>query len=383
MKIIVAPDSFKESLTASQAAAAMARGIRSACSEAEIISLPVADGGEGTVESLVLAGKGVYVTTTVNGPLGKPVQARWGLLPGKKAIIEIAAASGLILIPPDARNPLHTCTYGTGQLIEAALDRGCRTIVLGIGGSATNDGGAGALRALGARLLDSKGKAIPPGGNGLASLQTIDLSGLDERLADTELLVACDVNNPLLGEQGAAAVYSPQKGADRTMAHKLDSALGQFARIAREQLARDIGSWPGSGGGGGLPAGLSLTGAVKLQPGIDLVLDTIGFDRNLAAADLVLTGEGKVDAQSAMGKAISGVARRAKQVGVPVIALCGRLGEGYRDLYQVGVDAIVPIADGPMDLATAMARSSTLLETATGWVIKLALLQVAKSKHGG
>lgn len=383
MKIVVAPDSFKESLTAAAAAAAMARGVRAACPEAEVVCLPVADGGEGTVDALVQAEGGEYVVTVVRGPLGQPVRARWGLLPGKKAVIEMSAASGLALIPPGQRNPLITCTFGTGQLLAAALDRGCRQILLGIGGSATVDGGAGALRALGARLLDSQGNDIGPGGAGLASLATIDLAGIDPRLADTRLSVACDVNNPLLGPQGAAAVYGPQKGADENQVCQLEAALARFARVASKQLNEDISSWPGSGAAGGLAAGLALTGAVEIKAGIQLVLDTVKFDQHLHNASLLLTGEGRIDSQSAMGKAISGVANRARAARVPVIALGGSLGRGYRDLYAIGVASVVPITDGPISLAAAINRGGELLEAAARRVMELVLVEVAKGQCKG
>ncbi|HCX78453.1 MAG TPA: glycerate kinase, partial [Firmicutes bacterium] len=339
MKILIAPDSFKESISAAKAAEAIARGIRDVLPAAETVLLPIADGGEGTVEALVKAAGGRLVSTAVSGPLGDEVCAPWGILPDGTGVIEMAAASGLPLVPLPRRNPLLTSTLGTGQLIRAALDQGCTRIILGVGGSATNDGGAGALAVLGAALLDERGREISPNAQGLLDLHTIDTNNIDPRLAKTRIEVASDVDNPLLGPRGAAAIFGPQKGADPAMVSVLEQALTRLAEVVRNSVGKDIASFPGSGAAGGLAAGLSIISPVVVRPGIELVLDTINFASHLQGADLVFTGEGKIDGQSVMGKALSGIARLAGQANVPVIALCGALGPGYQEVYSAGVTA--------------------------------------------
>ena len=373
MKIIVAPDSFKESIDAAKAAEAIASGIRDVLPAAEIVLLPIADGGEGTVEALVKAVGGRFVTTAVSGPLGDEVNARWGILPDGTGVIEMAAASGLPLVPPSRRNPLLTSTLGTGQLIKVALDQGCTRIILGVGGSATNDGGAGALVALGAVLQDERGREIFPNARGLLDLHTIDTDNIDPRLAKTRIEVASDVDNPLLGPRGAAAIYGPQKGANPAMVAVLEQALARLAEVVKASLGKDIASFPGSGAAGGLAAGLSIISSVILRPGIELVLDTINFASHLQGARLVFTGEGKIDAQSAMGKALSGIARLASKAHVPLIALCGALGQGYQEVYRVGVTAVQPIVPGPMSLEQAMAEADSLLEAAAGRALRIFL----------
>ncbi len=378
MKILVAPDSFKESLTAAKAARAMARGVNAVLPGAEVVEMPLADGGEGTVDALVAAEKGEFVTSTVTGPLGQPVKARWGMLPGGRAVIEMAAASGLGLVPADQRNPLVTTTYGTGQLLAEAAKLDCRRIILGIGGSATNDGGAGALQALGVRLLDKDGKPLPAGGAALQELAAINMDGIDSRLRDIELLVACDVNNPLLGPQGASAIYGPQKGASDRDVKVLDSALEHFAEIARKQLGKDISGWAGSGAAGGLAAGLSLAFPLVIKPGIELVLDSVGFDRALQGASLVITGEGRIDRQSAMGKALWGILQRAGKLGVPVAALAGSVDLDIEGMKELGLAGVMPIVDRPMELETAMTQAETLVEQAAARLMTLALVDIAK-----
>ncbi len=383
MRVLVAPDSFKESLTAAQAARAIARGVAAACPGAEIVELPLADGGEGTVDALVNAEKGQFVTTTVTGPLGQPVEARWGMLPGGRAVMEMAAASGLALVPSSRRDPLVTTTYGTGQLLSEAVKRDCRSIILGIGGSATNDGGAGALQALGVRLLDKEGQDLPPGGGSLKRLDSIDTAGMDPRLKEIELLVACDVNNTLLGPQGASAVYGPQKGANPADVTKLDEALANFAYIARQQLDKDISGWAGSGAAGGLAAGLSLIFPLAIKPGIELVLDSVGFDNHLAATTLVITGEGRIDRQSAMGKALSGILQRAGKKAVPVIALAGSLELSFEEMQEMGLAGAMSIVDRPMTLATALTEAELLLERAASQAMALFCLDIAKPPPRG
>ncbi|MGI6364682.1 MAG: glycerate kinase [Bacillota bacterium] len=382
MKILIAPDSFKESLDAVGVAQAIQEGVKAVLNDAETILLPIADGGEGTVAALVSSGRGKYADTWVQGPLGDPVSARWGVLPDNTAVIEMAAASGLPLIPKELRNPLLASTYGTGQLIKAALDRGCSRIILGLGGSATNDGGAGALSALGARLLDARGREISANAQGLLELDSIDLSVVDPRLAEVRVDIACDVTNPLLGPQGASRIFGPQKGADPDMVEELERALARLAQVARRDLDRDIAGFPGSGAAGGLAAGLSLVADIKLRPGIELVLETMDFAAHLEGADLVFTAEGRIDSQSAMGKAISGIARLSHAAGVPVIALCGTLGRGYQEVYKEGVTAVLPIIDAPMSLEQAMAETARLLSAASSRALRLLLTPVGCQGKG-
>lgn len=373
MKIVAAPDSFKESLDAVGVAEAIEKGIRDVLPDAEVALLPIADGGEGTVDALVAAGNGKFIDTPVSGPLGEAIKARWGILADGTGVIEMAAASGLPLVPPDKRNPLLTSTLGTGQLLIAALDHGCRRIILGIGGSATNDGGAGVITALGAKLLDQHGKEIVPNARGLLNLASMDISGVDPRLAETKIEIACDVNNPLLGPRGASSIYGPQKGADDAMVKVLERALTKLAEVAKADFAKDIASFAGSGAAGGLAAGLSLIAPIELRPGIDLVLETIRFSEHLANADLAITAEGRIDTQSAMGKAVSGVANLAKRAGVPAFALCGTLGKDYQEVYKEGVRAVIPILDAPMTLEQAMADTPRLLREATARTIRIFL----------
>jgi glycerate kinase len=365
MRFLVAPDSFKGSLSALEVARAMERGIRAVFPGAQVDMIPIADGGEGTVESLVLATGGHLEHTVVGDPLARPVRAAWGILgDGRTAVVEMAAASGLPLLLPAERNPLVTSTCGTGQLIRAVLDRGLRRIIVGIGGSATNDGGTGMASALGVRFLDPAGAELPAGGAALARLERIDLDGLDPRLAETELVVACDVDNPLCGARGATAVYGPQKGATADMLEILDTALEHFARVATAATGREVAQEPGAGAAGGLGAGLRLFTPARFQPGIELVLEACGFRERLEGADLVLTGEGRTDAQTVMGKAPVGVARLARKAGVPVVCLSGSLGPGCDALLDEGVSATLSIVPGPMDLAACMAQAGSLVEQA-------------------
>jgi glycerate kinase len=372
MRIIVAPDSFKGSASALRVAQAMERGVRAVFPDAVVVKVPIADGGEGTVAALLDATGGSPRTTRVRGPLGAPVEAGWGVLgDGRTAVIEMAAASGLPLLQAAARDPRRASTSGTGELVRAALDEGLRRLVLGIGGSATNDGGAGLARALGVRFLDGQGNDLPEGGAALAGLARIDLAGLDPRLAAAELLVACDVDNPLTGPRGASAVYGPQKGATPAMVVELDGALARYAEVARSVTGRDVAGLPGAGAAGGLGAGLLFFTPARLRPGVELVLEATGFDRLLAGAALVITGEGRTDAQTAMGKAPVGVAVAAKRHGVPVICLSGGLGDGAEQVLAHGIDALATVVPGPMPLEEAMARGEALVELATARVCRL------------
>ncbi|ABL00513.1 glycerate kinase [Pelobacter propionicus] len=381
MRIIIAPDSYKGSLSAVEVAEAMARGIVSVFPDAEIVSLPVADGGEGTVEALVAATSGRFVCQEVSGPLGEPVMARWGILgDGATAVIEMAAASGLPLVAPERRNPLRASTCGTGELIRAALDAGLRRLIVGIGGSATNDGGAGMARALGVRFLDADGTELPEGGAALARLARVDLDGLDPRLVETSLQVACDVTNPLCGENGASVIYGPQKGATPEMVRELDRALEHYSQVVEQAIARNVSDQAGSGAAGGLGAGLRYFTNASLLPGVKIVLDAVGFAEALKTADLVITGEGCSDAQTAHGKAPLGVARLARNGGVPVICLSGGLGAGAEQLLEHGIDALLGIVSCPMPLEDCMARAAELVETATSRVCRL--LRVGRGLGG-
>ncbi len=363
MRVVVAPDSFKGSISALGAASAVERGILAVFPEAEIVKVPIADGGEGTVEALIAGSGGQMIYQEVVGPLGKPVKACWGILgDGETAVIEMAAASGLPLVPKGQRDPRLTTTYGTGQLIKAALERGMHKLIIGIGGSATNDGGAGMAQALGAKFLDTAGKELPFGGAALARLHKIDISGLDRRLKETVILVACDVDNPLTGPRGAAAVYGPQKGATPDMIMELDAALNVFAGVAKAATGKDMADRPGAGAAGGLGAGLLYFTQAQLRPGIEIVLETTGYEALVATADLVITGEGRTDFQTAYGKAPVGVAKIAKKFGVPVICLSGGLGNGAENVLNEGIDSLACIVPQPMTLEECMEQGTALLE---------------------
>lgn len=356
-RVLIAADKFKGSLTAVQVAAHVEAGLRSVAPGITVESLPVADGGDGTVEAAVAAGF-ERRTLTVTGPLGTPVEAVYALR-GDTAVVEMAEASGLRHLPPGVFAPLTATTYGTGELLRAALDAGARTIVLGVGGSATTDGGAGMLTALGARLLDSAGQPVSPGGGPLAGLATADLSGLDPRLADTEVVLASDVDNPLLGPKGAAAVYGPQKGASPFEVEALDAALGRFAEALGDQRSADA---PGAGAAGGIGYGALVGLRATFRPGIEVMLDVLGFEDALARADLVITGEGSLDEQTLHGKAPVGVAQAAGARGVPVLAVCGRVALTPEALRAAGIQRAYALADVEADVARSMSEAAPLLE---------------------
>jgi len=380
MRIVLAPDSFKGSVSALGVAEAMERGIHAVFPDADVLKVPIADGGEGTVEALVAATGGRLMHTDVRGPLGDPVRAHWGISgDGATAFIEMASASGLPLVPKEGRDPRRTSTFGTGELMKAALDAGLRKLVIGIGGSATNDGGTGMARALGVRFLDAEGCDLPEGGAALARLARVDLSGQDPRLAESALLVACDVDNPLCGPRGASAVYGPQKGATPDMVTELDAALGVFARLAAQATGRDVALSPGAGAAGGLGAGLLFFTPACLRPGVSIVLETTGFEALVQGADLVITGEGRTDFQTAMGKAPVGVAAVAKRHGVPVICLSGGLGDGAEEVLAHGIDALASSVPQPMALEACMGQGAALVETATARICRL--LKVGMSLH--
>jgi len=365
-RIIVAPDSFKESLDAAAVAKHIALGLKRVFPGAEIIETPLSDGGEGLVKTLVAATGGRVVFEDVTGPLGERVNAAYGVLGnGETAVIEMAAASGLALVPAIHRNPMKTTTYGTGQLMVSALNSGCRRLIVGIGGSATSDGGAGMAQALGVGLLDAEGRDIVPGAEGLLNIYVIDMTGLHRNVRNTEILVACDVDNPFCGPEGAAYVYGPQKGSSPEMLPVLDRALERLALIIKRDLGVEIRSLPGAGAAGGLGGGLTAFAGGSIRPGIDLVLDAVKFEEILArGADLVITGEGEINGQSIHGKVPVGVARLAKKHNLPVLALVGSIGPGAEKSFKEGIDAIMSIIPGPMSLNEAIRRTSGLLEDA-------------------
>jgi glycerate kinase len=373
--IVLAPDSFKESMTAKEACEAMERGIRKANPAITCVQVPMADGGEGTLQSLVDATEGAVHALQVTGPLGNEVTAYYGITgDGRAGVLEMASASGLQLVPRQQRNPLVTTTYGTGQLIKACLDHGVDRLLIGIGGSATNDGGAGVVQALGGRLLDRTGSELGYGGGCLADLHSIDLTGLDPRLKQVAVEVACDVTNPLCGENGASLVFGPQKGAGPEMAEQLDRNLRHYAAILKEQLDCDIMDMPGGGAAGGLGAGLVVFLNAQLRSGAALVMDYTGLEEKIRHADMVWTGEGSLDAQTRFGKTPLGVAEVAKRHHKPVLAFAGHIGAGAEELYKLGIDAIFGILPGAASLEDALRSGPDNLERAAENVARLMLL---------
>ncbi|HEX3011181.1 MAG TPA: glycerate kinase [Syntrophomonadaceae bacterium] len=372
MKIIAAPDSFKGSLSSIQAASAMEFGIKRANPDLQVIKVPMADGGEGTVQSLVNATGGKIIAVQVKGPLGDDIDAFYGLLGnGHTAVIEMAAASGLPLIAPGCRDPFKATTYGTGQLIKNALDHGCTEIIVGLGGSATNDGGAGMAQALGVHLLDSQGQELPPGGGSLGLLDKIDLSNIDARIFNTKIIAACDVLNPLCGPDGATYVYGPQKGVPHNSLKLLDQNLSHYGYVIERSLEREIANLPGAGAAGGLGAGIMAFLNARLEKGINMVIRLTGLEQKMADADLVITGEGRLDYQTVFGKTPFGVAATAKKYNLPVVAVAGSLGEGFETLYAQGFDSIFAISDGPITLEQSMDRCEELLASASERIVRL------------
>lgn len=372
MKFVLAPDSFKESMSAKTAAFAMKKGIMKVFPEAECVIVPMADGGEGTLESLVSATEGEIIKTDVIGPLGKKVTAEYGLLgDSETAVIEMASASGLQLIKPEDRNPLHTTSYGTGQLIKHALDKGVNRILIGIGGSATNDGGVGMLQALGVSFKDKDGEELVFGGGALKHLHTIDMSGLDERIHNVQIDVACDVNNPLIGPTGASAIFGPQKGATRDMVTILDHNLTHYAKVIKEQLGEDIAFVAGAGAAGGMGAGLLAFLSARLKKGIDLVIEYTRLEEYVKDADFVFTGEGSIDGQTLYGKTPYGVATVAKKYSVPVIAFAGKIGNDIDALYENGFNAIVGILKEVTSLKESLESGESNLAFATENVCRI------------
>ncbi|MFC8750670.1 glycerate kinase [Pseudomonas oryzihabitans] len=363
MKIVIAPDSFKESLSAAGVASALARGLRQALPEAEVIECPLGDGGEGTLDAVLAATGGEVREARVTGPLGEPVTARWGWLAEQRtAFVEMASASGLELVPKARRDVRVATSHGTGELLRAALDAGAERLVLAIGGSATNDGGAGVLQALGVRLLDGQGQALAPGGAALASLASLDLTDLHPRLAAVEVVIAADVDNPLCGPQGASQIFGPQKGASPEQVRELDAALAHFATVTAATLGRDVSEQPGAGAAGGVGFAALAFLQASFRPGIEVVAELVGLEEALQGADLAVTGEGRLDGQTLRGKTPAGVLRLAQRHGVPVVAVAGSLGEGYDALYQQGLAAAFSLVPGPLSLEEALAQAEGLLE---------------------
>ncbi|MBJ9259285.1 glycerate 2-kinase [Citrobacter amalonaticus] len=344
MKIVIAPDSYKESLSATEVAQAIEKGFREIFPDAQYVSVPVADGGEGTVEAMIAATHGSAHSALVTGPLGEKVNANWGMSgDGKTAFIEMAAASGLALVPPDKRNPLITTSRGTGELILQALDSGASNIIIGIGGSATNDGGAGMVQALGAKLCDANGTEIGYGGGSLNTLNAIDVSGLDPRIKQCAIRVACDVTNPLVGEQGASRIFGPQKGATEPLILELDRNLAHYADIIKKSLGVDVKNVPGAGAAGGMGAALMAFLGAELKSGIEIVTQALNLEEHIHDCTLVVTGEGRIDSQSIHGKVPVGVANVAKKYHKPVIGIAGSLTRDVGVVHQYGIDAVFSV----------------------------------------
>lgn len=357
-KILLIPDSFKGTMSSEEICSIMENAIRAYYPDALIISIPVADGGEGSVDSFLTAVGGKKITTTVKGPYFNDIQSFYGILPDNTAVIEMAAAAGLPLVGDDL-NPEKTTTYGVGQLIEQAAKAGCKKMIIGLGGSATNDGGAGAAAALGIRFMNAAGEAFIPTGETLCDISSIDGSSLNPILDGVEIITMCDIDNPLCGPQGAAAVFGPQKGADEAMVKRLDANLAHMAEMIKRDLGKDVIDLAGAGAAGGMGAGMTAFLGSRLQMGIETVLDTVQFDSLLDGADMVFTGEGKIDSQSLRGKVVIGVARRTKKTGIPLIAIVGDIGDNTEAAYQEGVSAIFSINRVAVPFKEAKLRSKS------------------------
>lgn len=372
MKIIVAPDSFKGSISAAQLCRAIKNGILQVFADSNIVELPLADGGEGTMETLVYATGGQTVEVSVQDPLGRPIVASYGVLgDGQTVVIELAQASGLTLLADSEKNPLLTTSYGTGQLIIHALDHGYRRFIIALGGSATNDAGAGLLQALGLVLEDAHGQPLAPGGAALKQLYRLDPTKLDPRLQESTFEVACDVTNPLCGPQGASAVFGPQKGASNEMVHILDEALAHFGEKLEQTIGIQVLDLPGGGAAGGTGVAMHAFLNARMRSGIDMVLELSGWDRHLSEADLVITGEGKLDEQTLSGKVIAGVCRSAQQYDVPVIALCGSLSLSASEINRLGLQAAFSISKGPVSLETAIQHAASWASAQTEQLMRV------------
>jgi glycerate 2-kinase len=371
MKIVIAPDSFKDSLSALEVGKSIREGIQKVDASIETVLIPMADGGEGTVQSLIDATGGMIVHSKVHDPLFRIINSFYGIMgDGKTAVIEMAAASGLPLLKQDERNPLKATTFGTGELIINALDKGCTKIILGLGGSATNDGGAGMAQALGVRFFDDKGNDIGHGGEELIRIEKVDLSGVDPRIKTVEFIAACDVENPLCGESGASNTFGRQKGANDTDVITLDKGLAHVAQVIREEYGKDFKDFPGAGAAGGLGFGVMTFLNGKIEKGIDIVANATNLEEKMKGASLVITGEGKIDFQTAFGKTPLGVAQVAKKLNIPVIAIAGSLGKDYNKLYKAGFNGMFSIIDKPMSLTKAIVGAKQLIENTTEAIIR-------------
>ncbi|MBA25953.1 MAG: glycerate kinase [Chloroflexi bacterium] len=372
MKIVIAPQAFKGSLSALNVANAVQKGVRRIFPDAQILTCPVADGGDGTLETLVESSGGKIMETNVADPTGKPIVAQWGAMgDGNTAVIEMARTSGLALLTLEERDPLNATTYGLGEIIVSALNKGFRKFIVGIGGSATNDAGAGMAQALGIKLMDREGRNLVFGGAALQNLSVIDTSSIDQRVLESNFQIACDVNNPLTGPEGASAVYGPQKGATEENVRQLDSALGVFAEVAKRDLGKDISNLEGAGAAGGLGAGMIAFVEGHLRAGVDIVLDTVNLAEKLESADLVITGEGSIDFQTVYNKAPIGVARMAKARGIPTIGISGMLGKNYQIVHNHGIDAALSIANGPISLEESLQNAPSLISEAVEESLRL------------
>ena len=372
MKVVAAPQTFKGSISALNAAEAISIGVKNIYPSAEVLLCPVADGGDGTLETLVEVSNGNIVECVVEGPTGTPVEAQWGAMGDEQtAVIEMARTSGLALLDLNERDPLNASTYGLGEAILSALDQNYRKFIIGIGGSATNDGGAGMAQAVGISLKDEFGKEIPRGGAALSKLHSIDTVGIDPRIKQSEFMVACDVNNPLTGPEGASAVYGPQKGATPEMITQLDEALKNFAETILRDLGEEVEHISGAGAAGGLGAGMMAFMGGTLKPGVDIVLDTVGLADKLKGPDIVITGEGGIDFQTVYDKAPIGVAKLAKTLGIPTIALAGLVGKDFQVVHREGIESVFSIVNGPMTLENASSNAHRLIVESTEQVMRL------------
>jgi len=376
MKIIIAPQGFKGGISGLEAARAIECGVLAAAPDTDTILLPVADGGDGTLHALVDATDGEVFTSTVTGPINTQVEAQWGVMgDGQTAVIEMARASGLAMVPTRRRNPRTTTTLGTGQILKKAIDQGFSRVIVGLGGSATNDAGAGMATALGAKFLDYAGNALPSGGAALARLHHIDTSRMMDAISGVEIVGATDVTNPLCGPTGASEIFGPQKGATKEVVAELDAALGNFADVVKRDMGVDVLDIPGAGAAGGLGAGLIAFAGGTLRSGIDMVCQVLEFDRHLEGADLVFTGEGRADKSTVFDKAPVGVARHARAHGVPTILLAGSLGDGHEELYNHGIASILCISDGAMTFQQALGRTGKMLEGTAERAVRIFLLK--------
>ncbi len=364
MNIVIAPDSFKDCLSATEVASSITKGIKKVYPEATTIQIPISDGGEGLLDALVVSTGGKLLTVNVKDPLLRAINAQYGILTdGITAVIEMATASGLELLEENERNPLITSTFGTGQLIFDALDRGCKKIIIGLGGSATNDGGMGMVKALGGKFLNSKGELIGHGGGELDQLHHIDLSNLDKRLGDCEIIGACDVSNPLTGPEGASAIYGSQKGGNSNELKQLDNNLVLYASILKSHLGKEVNAVAGAGAAGGMGTALLAFFNANLRSGIDLIIEILNLENYISNADIVFTGEGKIDHQTLYGKTVSGIASIGKKHNVPVIAITGKIGDNIEDLYGQGVSAIFSIVNKPMSLEESIINADPLIQS--------------------